>query len=244
MNVVICDDHQHMNALAAQVFIDLLKSNPQAVLGLATGTTPIGVYQKLIDSYRAGEISFAEVTTFNLDEYIGLHRDHDQSYYYFMHQKLLNHVDIQGQRVFIPSGVEEDYATYCQWYEDRITEAGGIDLQILGIGSDGHIAFNEPGTALGSRTHITELDPQTIRDNSRLFKSIDDVPRRAITMGVATIMEARQIILLATGENKAEAVRDALQGPVSSECTASALQQHPDVTFYLDTAAARLLQNE
>ena len=161
-----------------------------------------------------------------------------------MHQQLLNQVDIQSQRVFIPSGVEEDYGAYCQWYEDRINEAGGIDLQILGIGSDGHIAFNEPGTALGSRTHITDLDHQTIDDNARFFDSKADVPKRAITMGVATIMDAKKIILLATGENKAEAIRDAIQGPVSSDCTASALQHHPNATFYLDQAAAALLQNE
>ena len=244
MNVVICDDYQHMSTLASRAFIDCLQSNPGAVLGLATGSTPIGCYKNLIDSYKAGNISFAEVTSFNLDEYIGLHRDHPQSYYYFMHQQFLNQVDIQSQRVFIPSGVEENYGVYCQWYEDRINEAGGIDLQILGIGSDGHIAFNEPGTALGSRTHITDLDHQTIDDNARFFDSKSDVPKRAITMGVATIMDAKKIILLATGENKAAAIRDAIQGPVGSECTASALQQHPNVTFYLDKAAAALLDNE
>ena len=244
MNVVICDDYHHMSTLASRVFIDCLQSNPGAVLGLATGSTPIGCYKNLIDSYKAGNISFAEVTSFNLDEYIGLHRDHPQSYYYFMYQQFLNQVDIQSQRVFIPSGVEENYGVYCQWYEDRIKEAGGIDLQILGIGSDGHIAFNEPGTALGSRTHITDLDHQTIDDNARFFDSKSDVPKRAITMGVATIMDAKKIILLATGKNKAAAIRDAIQGPVGSECTASALQQHPNVTFYLDKAAAALLHNE
>ncbi|MBA61617.1 MAG: glucosamine-6-phosphate deaminase [Planctomycetaceae bacterium] len=244
MNIVICNDYQHMSAIAAQVFINCLQANTQAVLGLATGSTPVGVYQQLIESYKAGEISFAEVTSFNLDEYIGLHRDHPQSYYYFMHQELLNHINIEGQRVFIPSGIEENYGAYCQWYEDQISQAGGIDLQILGIGSDGHIAFNEPGTALGSRTHITELDHQTIDDNARFFEAKADVPRRAITMGVATIMEAREIILLATGENKARAIRDALEGPVSSQCTASALQQHSNVTFYLDSAAASLLQQK
>ena len=244
MNIIICDDYQHMSSMAAQVFIKYLTANPRAVLGLATGSTPIGLYQNLITSYQSGEISFESVTSFNLDEYIGLHRDHPQSYYYFMHRQLLNHVNIQGQRVFIPSGTEEDYGAYCQWYEDQIAEAGGIDLQILGIGSDGHIAFNEPGTALGSRTHITELDHQTIDDNARFFDSKADVPRRAITMGVATILEAKEIILLATGQNKAQAVRDAIEGPLSSECTASALQQHPNVTFYLDSAAAELLKHE
>ncbi|MBK94733.1 MAG: glucosamine-6-phosphate deaminase [Planctomycetaceae bacterium] len=244
MNVVLCDDYQQMSTQAATVFAECLAANPAAVLGLATGSTPIGVYENLIARFKAGEISFAEATSFNLDEYIGLHRDHPQSYYYFMHQQLFNHVDLPSQRIFVPSGVESDYGAYCQWYEDRITEAGGIDLQILGIGSDGHIAFNEPGTALGSRTHITELDHQTIDDNARFFQSKAEVPRRAITMGVATIMDARKIILLATGEHKATAIRDAIAGPVSSECTASALQQHPDVTFYLDSAAACLLPAE
>ncbi|HCA50889.1 MAG TPA: glucosamine-6-phosphate deaminase [Planctomycetaceae bacterium] len=244
MNVVICDDYQHMSQLAAQEFIECLQAKPSAVLGLATGSTPIGVYTHLIAQFKSGSISFAEATSFNLDEYIGLYRDHPQSYYYFMHQQLFNHVDLPGQRIFVPSGVENDYGQYCQWYEDRIAEAGGIDLQILGIGSDGHIAFNEPGTVLGSRTHVTELDQQTIDDNARFFDSKADVPRRAITMGVATILEARKIMLLATGENKAVAIRDALEGPVGSECTASALQQHPDVTFYLDAAAASLLTKE
>ena len=241
MNIIILDTYEELSIHGAGFFIQTLTSNPAAVLGLATGSTPIGVYRELIRMHQEEGFDFSAVTTFNLDEYIGLHRDHPQSYYSFMQQELFQHINISPESIHVPSGIEYNFGTYCQWYEDAITTAGGIDLQILGIGTDGHIAFNEPGTVLGSRTHLTDLDQQTIIDNARFFDSADDVPRRAITMGVATIMDAREVILLATGENKAAAIQAAIESPVSSECTASALQNHPNVTFLLDPAAASML---
>jgi glucosamine-6-phosphate deaminase len=244
MNILILDTYEELSIRGADFFVQTLTSNPAAVLGLATGSTPIGVYQQLIAQHQAGQLDFSAVTTFNLDEYIGLHRDHPQSYYSFMQQELFQHINVSPDRIHVPTGVEDNFGGYCQWYEDAIIAAGGIDLQILGIGTDGHIAFNEPGTALGSRTHLTDLDQQTISDNARFFGSADDVPRRAITMGVATIMDAREIILLATGKNKAAAIQAAIESPVGSECTASALQNHPHVTFLLDPAAASLLTNQ
>jgi glucosamine-6-phosphate deaminase len=244
MNIIILDTYKELSIRGADFFIQTLTSNPAAVLGLATGSTPIGVYQQLIEQHQAGQLDFSDVTTFNLDEYIGLHRDHPQSYYSFMQQELFQHINVSPDRIHVPSGVEDNFGAYCQWYEDAIIATGGIDLQILGIGTDGHIAFNEPGTALGCRTHLTDLDQQTIIDNARFFDSEDDVPRRAITMGVATIMDAREVILLATGENKAVAIQAAIESPVGSECTASALQNHPNVTFLLDPAAASLLTNQ
>ena len=244
MNITILPDYEQLSIRAADFFVRCLQANPSAVLGLATGSTPLGVYQQLMVHSQSGNIDFSQVTTFNLDEYVGLHPDHPQSYYSFMQREFFQHLTVPPAHIYIPSGVETDFGTYCQWYEDQITHSGGIDLQILGIGTDGHIAFNEPGTALGSRTHLTDLDPRTISDNARFFDSAEDVPRRAITMGVATIMDAREIILLATGENKAAAVRDAIEGPVGSDCTASALQNHPKITFLLDPAAASLLTNQ
>jgi glucosamine-6-phosphate deaminase len=244
MNITILPDYEQLSIRAADFFVRCLQTHPSAVLGLATGSTPLGVYQQLIVHSHSGDIDFSQVTTFNLDEYIGLPADHPQSYYSFMQREFFQHLTVPPARIHIPSGVETDFGTYCQWYEDQITESGGIDLQILGIGTDGHIAFNEPGTALDSRTHLTDLDPRTINDNARFFDSAEEVPRRAITMGVATIMDAREIILLATGENKAAAIHDAIEGPVGSDCTASALQNHPKTTFLLDPASASLLTNQ
>jgi glucosamine-6-phosphate deaminase len=182
-------------------------------------------------------LDFSQVTTFNLDEYVGLKKDHPQSYHYFMHENLFKHINIPVQNVYIPSGTTNNYAAFCQWYERRIKEYGGIDLQLLGIGSDGHIAFNEPSSSLGSRTRIKTLAKSTIEDNARFFEKIEDVPIYAITMGVGTILEARKILFLANGAAKADAVAKAIEGPVTSMISASALQLHPDVTAYLDRAA-------
>jgi len=178
------------------------------------------------------------VTTFNLDEYVGLTRKHPQSYHYFMHENLFQHINIPKQNIHIPSGTTENYEAFCAWYERRIVECGGIDLQILGIGSDGHIAFNEPTSSLGSRTRIKTLAKQTIDDNARFFDSSEDVPVYAITMGVGTILEAKKILLLANGEHKAEAVANTIEGPVCSMCTGSALQLHSDTMIIIDRPAA------
>jgi glucosamine-6-phosphate deaminase len=231
-----------MSRAAAREVADLVNSKPNAVLGLATGSTPLGLYHELVRLHKCEGLDFSQVTTFNLDEYVGLTKDHPQSYHYFMHENLFKHITIAPQNVYIPSGTTTNYRAFCPWYEQRIRECGGIDLQLLGIGSDGHIAFNEPSSSLGSRTRIKTLARQTIADNARFFDHIEDVPIYAITMGVGTILEARRIILVANGENKAAAVAAMVEGPVTSMITASALQLHPDCACYVDRAAASHLK--
>ncbi len=242
MEILVHDNAEKMSKVAAKVVARTLNAKPDAVLGLATGSTPLGLYKELVRMHRDEGLDFSQVTTFNLDEYVGLTRDHEQSYHYFMHENLFKHINIPSQHIHIPSGTTQNYAAFCAWYENRIVEYGGIDLQILGIGSDGHIAFNEPASSLGSRTRIKTLAKQTIDDNARFFDSAEDVPIYAITMGVGTIMEARQLIMLANGKAKAEAVAAAVEGPVTSMITASALQMHPDAICVLDRDAASGLQ--
>lgn len=245
MQVKILDSYEQVSVAAAQEVKQALNSKPNAVLGLATGSTPLGLYKELVRMHRDEGLDFSQVTTFNLDEYVGLSRADEQSYHYFMHENLFRHINIPPQNIYIPSGTTDNYEAFCAWYESRIEECGGIDLQILGIGSDGHIAFNEPTSSLGSRTRIKTLAKQTIDDNSRFFDRPEDVPIYAITMGVGTILEARKIVLLAAGGNKAEAIAAAVEGPVTSMITASALQMHQDVTTYIDEpAAARLTMTE
>ncbi len=242
MEIIIRDDYAAVSQQAAAAVADLLRTQPQAVLGLATGSTPLGLYQELIRLHREESLDFSQVTTFNLDEYVGLAADHPQSYHYFMHDNLFRHINVPSDNIHIPDGTASDYQTFCKSYEARIESCGGIDLQVLGIGSDGHIAFNEPGSSLASRTRIKTLARQTIDDNARFFDSVDDVPIYAITMGVGTILDARRIILLANGANKSSAVAAAVEGPVTSMCTASVLQNHADTTFFLDTEAASQLK--
>lgn len=241
MRIVILPDAPAVSRRAADIFCELLRQYPDAVLGLATGSTPLGTYNELVRRNRAGEISFAECTTFNLDEYVGVQRNHSQSYHTFMQQSFFSLININPAKCFLPEGESDDLLQECQNYEELIDEAGGIDLQILGIGSDGHIAFNEPGSSLASRTRIKALTQQTRKDNSRFFNSVDEVPKMAITMGVGTILEAEHVLLLATGESKSAAVRDFVEGPVSSMVPASALQLHPKVTVLLDPSAASKL---
>ncbi|MFC1596863.1 glucosamine-6-phosphate deaminase [Planctomycetota bacterium] len=238
MQVTICDTYEQLCRAAAQTVASTLNSKPNAVLGLPTGSTPLSLYKELIRMHKEEGLDFSQVTTFNLDEYVGLPNNHPQSYHRFMNESLFKHINIPPQNVYIPSGTTDNYEAFCQWYEQRIVDCGGIDLQVLGIGSDGHIAFNEPTSSLGSRTRIKTLTKQTIDDNARFFDNPDDVPVYAITMGVGTILEARRIILLAAGEGKAEAIAEAIEGPVTSMCTASALQLHPDTSFFLDGDAA------
>jgi glucosamine-6-phosphate deaminase len=238
MEVIICKSYEEMSRSAARAVAEVLNAKPNAVLGMATGSTPLGVYQELVRMHQRGELDFSQVTTFNLDEYVGLPTTHEQSYHYFMHENFFKHVNIPPQNVHIPSGTTSNYRAFCEWYEKRIEECGGIDVQILGIGSDGHIAFNEPASSLSSRTRLKTLAKPTIDDNARFFKSRDQVPVYAITMGVGTILEARQILLLANGTKKASAVAAAVEGPVTSMITASALQMHPDAAVYVDEEAA------
>jgi glucosamine-6-phosphate deaminase len=242
MRVVILESPEEVSQRAAEIICQQVQRAPRSVLGLATGGTPLATYQALIRAHQQGQVSFAEVTSFNLDEYVGLEPNHPQSYHHFMRTHLFDQIDIAPARCHVPCGVAEDYELYGQQYEAAIADAGGIDLQLLGVGTDGHIAFNEPGSSLASRTRLKALTAQTRRDNARFFGSLDEVPRLAITMGVGTILEARQLLLLATGDNKAAAVRALVEGPVTSAITASALQLHPRATVLLDQAAASWLE--
>ncbi|MCH7574926.1 MAG: glucosamine-6-phosphate deaminase [Candidatus Marinimicrobia bacterium] len=242
MEVIIKADYEQMSAEAAAKIADLVYHQPNAVLGLATGSTPLGLYRELIRLHREDGLDFSKVITFNLDEYVGLPASHEQSYNYFMRDKLFNHINVNPSNLHIPNGMASDIDAYCLWYEEEIKAYGGIDIQILGIGSNGHIAFNEPASSLGSRTRLKTLTKQTIDGNARFFDDLTEVPRYAITMGVGTIMEAKTCILLASGKGKADTVAKAIEGPVTSLITASALQLHPDAIFILDEEAASSLQ--
>lgn len=237
---LIVTDAQQAAVRAAGLYVDLLRRKPDAVLGLATGSTPLGLYARLAALYRAGELSFRRATSFNLDEYVGLPATHDQSYRYFMEHNLFSHVDLPAERTHVPSGLDVSDAALAG-YDAAIEAAGGIDLQLLGLGGNGHIGFNEPGTPFGLGTHVVELTARTRQDNARFFASLDEVPTHAATMGVKTVMHARAILLLAFGSAKAEAVRAALMGPVTEDVPASVLQLHPDVTVFCDEEAAKLL---
>ena len=242
MEIIVSNTYEELSQAAAATVAKTLNSKPNAVLGLATGSTPLGLYKELARMHKDDGLDFSQVTTFNLDEYVGLKQDHPQSYHYFMHENLFKHINIAPHNIYVPSGTTDNYKAFCEWYERRIVECGGIDLQVLGVGSDGHIAFNEPSSSLGSRTRIKTLAKQTIDDNRRFFNGGGEVPAYAITMGVGTILEAEKIMLLANGEAKAEAVAGAIEGPVTSMNTASALQLHERVIFYLDKAAAGRLE--
>ncbi|MBN1590702.1 MAG: glucosamine-6-phosphate deaminase [Pirellulales bacterium] len=242
MEIIVRDNADQMSRSAATVVARVLNSKPNAVLGLATGSTPLGLYKELIRMHKDEGLDFSQVTTFNLDEYVGLTKKHPQSYHYFMHENLFKHINIPTQNIYIPSGTTDNYEAFCEWYEDQIERCGGIDLQILGIGSDGHIAFNEPTSSLGSRTRIKTLAKQTIDDNARFFDSAEEVPIYAITMGVGTILEARKLLLLANGRAKAAAVAAAVEGPVTSMITASALQLHHEAMAIVDREAASSLR--
>jgi glucosamine-6-phosphate deaminase len=238
MEVIVRPDYEQMSKVAAQIVVEVLNTKPNAVLGMATGSTPLGLYQELVRLHTEGHLDFSRVTTFNLDEYVGLSVNHPQSYHYFMQQHFFRHVNIPPQNINIPSGTTSNYPAFCEWYEQRIAECGGIDLQILGIGSDGHIAFNEPTSSLSSRTRLKTLSKQTIDDNARFFERREDVPVYSITMGVGTILDARKLILVANGKAKARAIAQAVEGPVTSMVTASAIQLHRDATVIVDGEAA------
>jgi glucosamine-6-phosphate deaminase len=242
MRVIVEPSLEGVSRRAAQFVAALVRRRPTCVLGLATGGTPLGMYTELIGMHREEGLDFSRVVTFNLDEYVGLASTHPQSYRYFMQHNFFDHINIDPRDTHVPDGRALDFEAYCEQYERMIAEEGGIDLQILGIGSDGHIAFNEPGSSLGSRTRLKTLTSETVRDNARFFGSEQDVPRLAITMGVGTILESRQCLLLACGDTKARAIRDTIEGPITAQVTASALQLHRDVIAILDEEAARLLE--
>ena len=236
---VVIGDNAKISRLIAEEFIKQVNEKPNSVLGLATGTSPLEVYANLVKANQEGRVSFKDVVTFNLDEYIGLEGTHNQSYRYFMNVNLFDKIDINKNNTHVLKGTG-DYLDYAKKYDDLIASFGGIDLQILGIGSDGHIAFNEPGTSFDSLTHVAELAESTIVDNSRLFNDISEVPTSAVTMGLKSIMNAKKIVLIATGANKAKAIKNLLRGDKTEEVPCSILQDHPDVTIYVDQDAYRL----
>lgn len=237
---VYIDTPEKIAELAAQRYVELLEKKPNAILGLATGSTPLGLYARLAELCAQGRISFRDASSFNLDEYVGLDGTHDQSYRYFMNENLFKKIDIPMERTRVPSGLDTSAETAAA-YDELIRAAGGIDIQLLGIGNNGHIGFNEPGTPFGSATHMVELTESTRKANARFFSSIDEVPTHAVTMGIKTVMNARSIILMAIGEAKAEIIKKTISGEVTTEVPASVLQLHPDVEVYLDHAAASLL---
>lgn len=242
MRVIIEADAETAANMAARWIARAIRQRPDAVLGLATGGTPIRCYEHLIRWHREGRLDFSAVRTFNLDEYVGLPPSHAESYHRFMCEQLFDHINLATGNWRIPDGMADDLVAACDAYEQAIASAGGIDLQLLGIGRDGHIAFNEPSSSLASRTRVKHLTNETIRDNARFFGDEGLVPRLAVTMGVGTILEARCCLLLATGASKAEAIAATVEGPLTASVTASALQLHPNAIIVIDEAAASQLK--
>lgn len=244
MLVIIKGTYQEISNEAAKQVASLIRKKPDCVIGFATGSTPLGLYKELIRMHKEEGLDFSKVVSFNLDEYVGLPPTHPESYHYYMWENLFKHININPSNVYIPMGMVEDIDAFCQWYEEKIIEHGGIDLQILGIGSNGHIAFNEPGSSLGSRTRIKTLKENTRLDNSRFFNSIDEVPKYVITMGVGTIMEAKRLLLLASGIKKAEAIKQTVEGPIMAKYPATIVQLHRYATVIVDKEAASKLEGK
>ncbi|MGX4764479.1 glucosamine-6-phosphate deaminase [Bacillus mojavensis] len=245
MKIIVADHYEDLCKLSAVIIKECVQAKKDAVLGLATGSTPVGLYKQLISDYQAGEIDFSKVITFNLDEYAGLSPSHPQSYNKFMHEHLFQHINVQPDHIHIPQGDNPQLEAECKVYEELIRQAGGIDVQILGIGSNGHIGFNEPGSDFEERTRIVRLSESTIQANARFFGGDPVlVPRLAVSMGIKTIMEfSKHIVLLANGEDKADAIQKMAEGPVTPEIPASILQQHNHVTVIADPKAAQKLKN-
>ena len=241
MIIYVGKDYQDVSRKAANIMSAQIIMKPNAVLGLATGSTPVGLYKQLIEWYNKGDLDFSQITSVNLDEYKGLSGDNDQSYRYFMDSNLFDHINIPEENINFLNGNAENLEEECKAYEERIKKSGGIDIQLLGIGSNGHIAFNEPSDSFQRWSHVVALKESTIKDNSRFFKSIEEVPTHAVTMGIGSIMQAKRILIIAIGENKAKAIKQLIDGNVTSQCPASVLQFHTDVTLMLDKGAASLL---
>ncbi len=243
MEVLIRETTAEVSLLGAGMIARLLRSQPRCVLGLATGRTPLRLYEELIRLHREEGLKLAEVTTFNLDEYVGLSADHPRSYRHYMAENLFRHVDVDPRAAHVPDGCAADLRAHCLEYERAIVDAGGIDLQLLGIGSNGHIGFNEPTGSLRSRTWIKILSEKTLRDNASHFSALEEQPRHVVTMGIGTILETRHCLVLACGAAKSHAVKAMIEGPVSAMCPASALQMHPRTTVIVDRAAAARLDH-
>lgn len=237
MKLLKVKDYQEMSQKAAEYIIEKVRESPSLILGLATGGTPVGTYQKLIEDHQNNETSYKTVTTFNLDEYVGLSGENKQSYRYYMNENLFNHIDIEKKNTHIPLGDADDLQAECLRYEKLIAGHGGVDLQILGIGQNGHIGFNEPGTSFDSTTHVIDLAASTIKANARYFEREEDVPTKAITMGISSIMNSKEILLLISGESKREALKQLLSGEVNEDFPASVLNNHPSVTIIADQDA-------
>lgn len=237
MKIIVCENYNEMSEQAANIVAECVTAKPNCILGLATGSTPLGLYNNLAELNKNGEIDFSGVTTFNLDEYFPIAQDNNQSYRYFMNKNLFGKINIRIENTFIPNGSAIDPQSECESYEKKIMQYGGIDLQVLGIGQNGHIGFNEPDNFLLANTHIATLEESTITANSRFFENREDVPTKALTMGMATIFKARRIILLASGKEKSNAVASLLNDKISTQSPATMLKLHPDVTLICDTGA-------
>ena len=237
MEVIVKKNYEEMSKAAATLFAAEIMENPKTILGMATGSTPVGLYKELVKMYEAGDLDFSQVFSVNLDEYRGLSHTDPQSYYYFMHEHLFKHVNIREEATFVPDGTNPDAEAACAAHEEIIKKLGGIDLQLLGLGNNGHIGFNEPSEAFEKETHCVDLTESTIQANSRFFDSIDQVPTQAYTMGIKSIMMAKKILIVANGEGKADIVARAFWGPVTPDVPASILQMHPNVTVVCDEAA-------
>jgi glucosamine-6-phosphate deaminase len=241
MEIIIQPTADDASMLAARHIARIVRDKPEAVLGLATGSTPLAMYRELVRMHQQQGLDFSGVTTFNLDEYVGLPAEHPASYHAFMREHFFSQVNVRPERVHIPDGLASHIPAFCRKYEEAIRAAGGIDIQVLGIGSDGHIGFNEPSSSLASRTRIKTLTAETRRDNAEAFGSADKVPFHVITMGVGTIMDARQVFILAFGEKKADAIAAAVEGPITAMNPASILQMHPEAKCLIDEGAAKKL---
>lgn len=242
MKIIRAKDYSDMSRKAANIISAQVIMKPNCVLGLATGSTPIGTYAQLVEWYKKGDLDFSEVTTVNLDEYKGLTRDNEQSYYYFMNDNLFSRVNINLERTFLPDGTEPDSDKACADYNKVISDVGGVDLQLLGLGHNGHIGFNEPGMAFEAETHCVNLTESTMKANQRFFASMEDVPKQAYTMGIKTIMQAKKILVVVSGEDKAAIVKEAFFGPITPKVQASVLQLHNDVTVVADEAALSMIK--
>ncbi|HHZ03302.1 MAG TPA: glucosamine-6-phosphate deaminase [Tissierellia bacterium] len=241
MEVIIKDNYEEVSQLAAEYLINTVKSKNNAVLGLPTGSTPMGMYRIVIETYKDNNISFKDVTTFNLDEYVGLDKNHESSYSYYMDKNFFSHIDIKKENTYIPNGVAKDMEEECNLYENLIRERGPIDILFLGIGPNGHIGFNEPNDFFEPHTHLVKLTEDTILANSRFFDNMESVPKKAITMGMKSILSAKKIVMLATGEAKSDAILKSIKGKVTPQVPGSILQLHNNVTFILDKDAAKYL---
>lgn len=237
MRIYKAKDYEEMSRKAANVIAAQVISKPDGVLGLATGSTPIGTYKQLIEWYEKGDLDFSEIKSVNLDEYKGLTKDNDQSYDYFMHDNFFNHINIKAENVNLPDGTEPDSKKECARYDEIVRSLGGADLQLLGLGHNGHIGFNEPADEFKTGTHLVDLQKSTIEANARFFATMDDVPKQAYTMGIGTIMSAKKILVVVSGADKAAIVKKAFTGPVTPQVPASILRLHPDVTIVGDAAA-------